>query len=54
MEMDGLGKHEKERIELDYMDYIREEGLFDLGDTIEMYNLEKLTPFMIGAQCQKC
>jgi hypothetical protein len=31
-----------------FFDYVREGGLFNLGDTIEMYNLEKLTPLLKG------
>jgi hypothetical protein len=42
MILDGLSTHEKEGITLNYMDYELEGGGFNLGETIEMYNLEEM------------
>ena len=48
MEMDGPSTHEKEGIELNYMDYVRKGGLFNLGETIEMYNLDEMDQLLKG------
>ena len=48
MILDGLSTHEKEGINLDYMDYEQEGGCFNLGQTIEMYNLEEMASLLKG------
>jgi hypothetical protein len=46
--LDGLSTHEKEGITLNYMDYELEGGGFNLGETIEMYNLEEIGLLLKG------
>jgi hypothetical protein len=48
MILDGLETRETEGITLNYKDYELEGGGFNLGETIEMYNLEEMVPILKG------